>query len=150
MTLVTLDSSVLLYAELEPDSAKGELARDLIARAAPRGILAAQALGEFLNVVRRRHPARLPGALEQIELYREVFRIAPTNAPIIMAAGALAHRHRLQLWDAVIWQAAATLGARIFLSEDLQDGLLLEGMMVLNPFANENTGKLDELLDRFA
>lgn len=69
MIRIALDSNILLYAELEPDSDKGALAADTIAAAALRGILAAQVLGEFLNVVRRQ-PKRLTEAQVQAALYR--------------------------------------------------------------------------------
>jgi predicted nucleic acid-binding protein len=142
----TLDSNVLIYARLEPDSAKGALALRLIGRCAPRGILAAQTLGEFLAVVRRRRIEQLADAIEEAGLYRRVFTVAPTAPDVVLAAGDLAMRHGLQIWDAVIWKAAASLGANLFLSEDLQDGLELEGMRVLNPFNEANAAEIDRLL----
>jgi predicted nucleic acid-binding protein len=45
---VALDSNILFYAELEPDLVKGRRALDIIQAAAPRGVLAAQVLLEFL------------------------------------------------------------------------------------------------------
>ena len=145
-SVVTLDSNILIYARLEPDSTKGELAAHLVARCAPRGVLAAQALAEFLAVVRRRRPEQLAAAIHEAGLYRRVFKVAPTMPDVILAAGALALRHNLQIWDAIIWKAAAGLGASLFLSEDLQDGLELDGMRVLNPFKEDNTSKLEHLI----
>jgi predicted nucleic acid-binding protein len=46
----------------------------------------------------------------------------------------LVNAHQFQVWDAVIWSAARAAGATLFLSEDLQDGLSLDGMRVANPF----------------
>lgn len=145
---VTLDSNILLYARLEPDSEKGELAGRLVAGCAPHGILAAQVLGEFLAVVRRRRPEQLGDALREAALYRRVFRIAPTGPDTVLAAGDLVRRHGLQIWDAVIWKAAASLGAELFLSEDLQDGLELDGMTVLDPFDPGNASRLELLVGR--
>lgn len=145
-SVATLDSNILLYARLEPDSSKGEAATRLIARCAARGVLAAQALGEFLAVVRRRRPEQLADALKEVTLYRQVFRVAPTDPTVILAAGDLVLRHGLQFWDAVIWKAASSLGAELFLSEDLQDGLRLDGVRVLNPFEPGNGAELEGLL----
>lgn len=115
----TLDSNILVYARLEPDSAKGALAQAPIARCAPRGVLASQALGELLAVAHHRRPEQLADALREAALYRRVFEIAPTTPDIVLAAGDLALRHGLQIRDAVIGKAASTQGATLFLSEDL-------------------------------
>jgi predicted nucleic acid-binding protein len=144
---ITLDSNVLIYAALEPQTAKGQAAARLIDAAAARGIIAAQALGEFLNVVRRRAPKLLDRAVDQVAAWMAVYVIAPTDGNIIRAGGILARRHRLQIWDAVIWAAARDAGATVFLSEDLHDGLELEGMRVVNPFAEHNATTLADLLD---
>jgi predicted nucleic acid-binding protein len=144
---VTLDSNVLVYAALEPQSEKGRAATRLIEEAAARGVLAAQALGEFVNVIRRRAPDLLGHAIDQIEALTATYVVAPTDGHVIHAAGTFARRHRLQFWDAVIWMAARAAGARIFLSEDLQDGLAIEGMRVLNPFAAPNQAAIAEILN---
>jgi predicted nucleic acid-binding protein len=143
---VTLDSNILVYAALEPQSEKGQRAADLIDGAAARGVLAAQALGEFVNVIRRRAPELLGQAIDQVGLLRATYVVAPTDGLIVLGAGTLALRHRLQLWDAVIWTAARAAGASVFLSEDLQDGLAIDGMIVLNPFADRNTLAIADLL----
>ena len=53
MTRVALDSNILIYAELEPESEKGKRATDLILRAAQDGVIPVQVLGEFLRFVQR-------------------------------------------------------------------------------------------------
>jgi predicted nucleic acid-binding protein len=144
----TLDSNVLIYALVEPDSTKGRQAIELIATTAGRGVLATQALGEFLWVVRRRRPDLAMDALETLGQLREAFTIVDTTVALLAVAAALQSRYRLQLWDALIWQAAASAGANLLLSEDLQDGFRAEGMLVLNPFLAANAEQLDRLLPR--
>jgi predicted nucleic acid-binding protein len=136
MRRVGLDANVLLYAELEPDSAKGQRALHAIASVSRNGVLPAQAIGEFLKVVRRRVPDALDEAMAQITDYRGVLRIVPTDVDILLSAAVFARRYRLQFWDAVIWQACAKAGATILLSEDLQDGFAAEGVAVVNPFVD--------------
>jgi predicted nucleic acid-binding protein len=46
----------------------------------------------------------------------------------------LVNAHQLRVWDAVIWSVARAAGATVFLSEDLQDGMTLDGMLVVKPF----------------
>jgi predicted nucleic acid-binding protein len=135
----TLDSNVLVYAALEPGSAKGMLAANLIRLATPNGVLAVQALLEFVAVVRRRAPNLTAKAVQQADAWAQVFETAPTT-PLIMAdALRLVNAHQFQVGDAVIWSAAGAAGATVFLSEDLQDGMNLDGMRVVNPFSRSET-----------
>lgn len=141
-----LDSNVLLHGFLEPDSDKGMLANELVQRVAGTGVLAVQVLGEFLWVVRRRRPEWSARAARRVELLREVFTVVDTDFELLMAGQELMSRHRLQLWDAVILKAAARAGAKLLLSEDMQDGIRLDNMLVLNPFNAANNARLDTLL----
>lgn len=147
MSRVTLDSNILVYAALEPQTEKGKVAAGIIEAAAARGVLAAQALGEFINVVRRRVPDLHGQAVEQVDVLMAAYVVAPTDGRVVRAAGLLSLRHHLQFWDAVIWMAARDAGATVFLSEDLQDGLAIEGMRVINPFNPANDAAVTALLD---
>ena len=57
MTRVALDSNILIYAELEPDSEKGARAIDLVLRSARNGVIPLQVLGEYLRFIQRRVPS---------------------------------------------------------------------------------------------
>ncbi len=131
----TLDSNVLVYAALEPGSAKGVLAATLIRLTTPNGVLAVQALLEFVAVIRRRAPSLTAKAVQQADAWAQVFQTAPTTLLIMTDALRLVHAHQFQVWDAVIWSAARAAGATVFLSEDLQDGMTLNSMRVVNPFS---------------
>lgn len=134
MARVSLDSNVLIYAALEPQTAKGRHAQDMIARAAVRGILANQVLLEFAAVVRRRAPALTTQAIVQAEAWSMTFETAPTSDRVVMEALGMVRLHQFQIWDSVIWAAARQAGAEILFSEDLQDGFAKDGMRALNPF----------------
>ena len=129
-----LDSNILVYAALEPGSEKGLRAAETIQRATGRGIIAVQALLEFVAVVRRRAPHLKAKAIAQADAWSAVFEIAPTSNLVAATAMTLVRDHQFQVWDAVIWAASRAAGATLFLSEDLQDGLALNGMRVIDPF----------------
>jgi predicted nucleic acid-binding protein len=135
---IAFDTNILLYAELEAARPKGQLARRLLNVLAGQGIVAAQALGEFVTVTRRRLPRAAALAVRQVDVYRRVFSVPPTDADLVLAAAAFAERYRLQFWDAVIWQASAKGGATILLTEDLQHGFSAGGMRAVNPYALPN------------
>lgn len=148
MSRVALDSNVLVYAELEPDSAKGNAAADIIARAAHDGVIPVQVLGEFLRVVQRRMPAAFEEAVKQSELYQAVFLTPPTTNAVLAEASHLALGHKLQVWDSVICAAALQAQAEILFTEDLQDGFRIGRLKLLNPFAAANTAAVDSALRR--
>jgi predicted nucleic acid-binding protein len=143
---VNLDSNVLLYALLEPHGQKGSLALDIIDRSSGRGVIAAQALGELLWVTRRRRPDLVTAALDLIPRLSGSFTLVDTTPNLLLAAADLNARHQVPFWDAVIWKAGASAGGLIFLSEDLQDSFLADGVRVVNPFAPANAPELGRLL----
>lgn len=146
MIRVALDTNLLGYVELEPESEKGRRAASIIKRAAGRAIIPVQTLGELLRLVQRKLPEALPRAARQIEIYRAAFAIAPTTDATISVAAALAIERRLQFWDSVICVAAAQAGASVLLTEDLQDGADIRGLRIVNPFDPKNDAHLDALL----
>ena len=147
MTRVAFDTNVLVYAELEPGTDKGDLAGSLIERAAiHQAIIPAQVLGEFLAVIRRKRRELFPGACELVIELTSLFKIAGTDATVMRSATELAQRHRLQFWDAVICTASLEAGATHLLSEDMQDGSTFAGLTIVDPFTAANAQLLGRLL----
>ncbi|MFN3944994.1 MAG: PIN domain-containing protein [Allosphingosinicella sp.] len=140
---LTLDSNILVYAFDNAASAKRDVARSLLLDLRDADLVfTAQALAEFANVVRRKLPASYDVAKDQIARWARLYPVLSTSGDDVIRAADFAARHRIQLWDAVIWQVARSGGATLFLSEDLQDGWMREGMTVLNPFNAANSERL--------
>ncbi len=148
MTRVALDTNVLVYAELEPESDKGRSAAGQILRAARDGVITAQVLGEYLRFIQRRAPRAFDGAIKQAAIYRAAFLIPPTTDDIIDMAAEMARTHGLQLWDCVVCAASAQAGAKVLLTEDMQDGRVLNGLRLINPFAAANAAAVDALIGK--
>jgi predicted nucleic acid-binding protein len=146
VTRVAIDSSILIYAEIEPDSAKGMRSADLILWAARDGVIPVQVLGEFLRFVQRRFPASFEEAIRQASLYQSVFVTPPTTDAIINKASELARAHRMQFWDCVVCAASTEARAKALLTEDMQDGRIVDGLRLMNPFVAANAKSIDDLL----
>lgn len=146
MTRVALDSNILIYAEIEPESEEGKRSADLILRAARDGVIPAQVLGEYLRFVQRRAPASFEEAIRQASLYQAAFLTPPTTDAVMKKAAEMARAHRLQLWDCVVCVAALDAGAKVLLTEDMQDDRAVEGLHLLNPFATANAEAIETLL----
>jgi len=148
MIRVAFDTNILIYAELEPESEKGTRSIELILRSAQNGVMPAQVLGEFLRFIQRRVPAALKAAIEQVSIYQAAFLTPPTTIEVIDTACGLAIAHQMQLWDCVVCTASAHAGAKVLLTEDMQDGRTLGGLQLMNPFATANFNAIEALLAR--
>lgn len=146
MTRVALDSNILIYAELEPESEKGTRSADLVLRAARDGVIPVQVLGEYLRFVQRRVPAAFEEAIRQASIYQAAFLTPPTTAAVLNNAADLARVHRMQFWDCVICAASIEGGAKVLITEDMQDGRTIDGLRLINPFAPANAEAIESLL----
>ena len=50
----------------------------------------------------------------------------------------LAEKYQMQFFDALIVVITRRAGATILISEDMQDGLEIDGLRIVNPFAAAN------------
>jgi predicted nucleic acid-binding protein len=146
MSRVAFDSNILIYAELEPESEKGTRSAGLILRAARDGVVPAQVLGEYLRFVQRRAPAAFEEAIRQASIYQALFLTPPTTNAIINKASELARAHRMQLWDCVVCAASIEAGAKVLMTEDMQDGRMIDGLRLINPFAAANGEAIEAVL----
>lgn len=148
MIRFALDSSILIYAELEPETEKGRRAAAVILLAAQNGVIPVQVFGEFLRFVQRRAPAAFTSARAQVDVCSSLFVAPATSDEILFLAMKIAKAHGLQFWDAVICAAAERAGARVLVTEDLQDGREVGGLRILNPFKPASDAVFAELVLR--
>jgi predicted nucleic acid-binding protein len=143
----TLDSNILVYSLDRIAGDRHQAAIEIVARAATLdSFLTTQSIGECLNVIRRKRLDRFDEAIIQARRWLKAFETVDTPASLLPAAAAFAQQHKLQLWDAILWQVARHAGAEALISEDLQDGLSLDGLTVINPFNSANARLLDAVL----
>lgn len=147
MAIVSLDTNVLIYAADPSTGVKHENARAILAGLAEAdAVLTQQVLGEFLNVGRRqahlnqrrirRIAVRLSGA----------FPVLTTPRELLFEAFDRAARFQLQFWDSVIVTVCIGHAVSCLISEDMQDGMVIDGLKVVNPFNPANAALLRELL----
>ena len=131
-----VDTNVLLYAiSRDPEEQrKAARANELLS---DRDIgLSVQVLQEFyVQATRDTRADRLSheqaGAL--VESFRR-FSVQETTVAVALAAMSRMRRFDISYWDAAILEAAGTLGCKVVLSEDMNDGQDYAGVRVENPF----------------
>lgn len=146
MTLA-VDSNVLVYAIDVQDAERRAIAVEILRRAEHLDfLLPAQCIGEFLNVARRRRARLLPETIELATFWSALFEIAETTPAHLIRAYGIAERYKLQFWDSVILEVSRANGANVILTEGMQDGAVIEGVRLINPFLPHNRAALDALL----
>jgi predicted nucleic acid-binding protein len=135
---IFLDTNLFVYAYDVVALTKADLALNLIDRigAARAGILSAQVLSEFFNMITRKIsvPLSIPEGRRRVEALLLTWTVAPVTELIVLEAVRGVEQHQLNFWDAQIWAAARLNHATVILSEDFQDGRTLEGVRFANPF----------------
>lgn len=138
--MILIDTNILVYVHDPVDPRRQSVARDLLIKLeAGAGVLSAQCLAEFLSVTTRPArglPARLAPAeaLVQVERLARVFPVLPLTTAVVLEAGRAVRDYRLSYYDAQIWAVAKLNQVPVVLSEDFQDGQVLEGIRFANPF----------------
>lgn len=134
--VVFVDSNILIYAHDQDAGSKRERAAAVLAQLWESGCgrLSAQVLQEFfVNATSRlAAPIARSVAREVVQTYALWIR-EPTTAATITRAIDLAELARLSFWDALIVAAAEQSGARRLLTEDLDHGQQVAGVLVHNP-----------------
>lgn len=133
-----IDTNVLLYAYDASAGQRHEQAAALVGElgARRRAAISIQVLQEFyVNAVRKiAHPLTHAVAVDRLRVLSHWPTHTP-NARDVIAATQLGQDAQLSFWDAMIIRSAAELGAAMVWSEDLNDGQLIMGVQVRNPFA---------------
>jgi predicted nucleic acid-binding protein len=125
------DSNVLLYAT-SGEVAKADRAEQLI-RAG--GTISVQVLNEIANVTRRKLRYSWSQTNTLLLQLRGLLAVVPVTVAIHEAGIRLAERYGLSVYDAMIVAAALSSGCGTLWSEDMQDGLAVEGRLtIVNPF----------------
>jgi predicted nucleic acid-binding protein len=124
------DSNILIYAY--STDIRRQRALTTIAGG---GVISAQVLNEFTNVLRKKQKQDWPVIEAAVQSLRFRFPdIVPLTADTHAAALALARDHTLAFYDALIVAAAIEAGCDTLYSEDLQHGRSVGGLSIVNPF----------------
>jgi len=124
------DTNILVYAQQA--GSKAERARALFARG---GKLSVQVLDEFTAVARRKQGKDWRDIADAIaDVLVLVDPPLALTLEVNAAARALAERHQLSFYDALIVAAALAAECDVLYSEDLQHGRSFGGLIVRNPF----------------
>jgi predicted nucleic acid-binding protein len=130
--LTFVDTNVLAYAYDADSGEKGERAREVLAEI-DGAVVSTQVLLELFAVLTRKLGLTREVAEEATESLMDL-EVVATDARLVREGLRISRDHDISHWDGMIIAAAAASGCEVLLTQDLNDGQVIESVRVVNPF----------------
>ena len=134
---VFLDTNILIYAHDMDAGLKHDRAVSIIENMweEETGVISTQVIQEFYVKVTRKIPNPLTHARARgIIVNYFSWHVELVEPDTILSASEIEERHLLSFWDSLIIATACQANAKKLLTEDLNPGQLIEGILIENPF----------------
>lgn len=131
-----IDTNVFVYAEDADEPEKRKIAQRLIQEltAAGRAVISTQVLTEYV-AAGQRHLGYTLAECRQAVLLMAHLDVVLIRSEHVLGALDLASTYSLSSWDALILKTASASGCGRLLTEDMQDGQVIDGVRIDNPFS---------------
>lgn len=129
-----IDANIWLYALIPgQDAEKAKLAEELLAQ--PGKVVSTQIINEVCVNLRRKAGLSEDQLFALVEgFYDECLVVELGKACLLQACG-LRSRYGLSFWDSLVVATALAAGCDTLYSEDMHDGLTVDGtLVIINPF----------------
>ena len=124
-------TNLLVYAA-GPAGFKRDVARHTLRGG---GTISTQVLNELTNVARRKMRLEWADIRELLSYFRAGLTVVPMTVQTHERGLAVAERHGLSVYDAMIIAAALEARCDVLYSEDMQSGMRIDGRLtIVNPF----------------
>ena len=124
------DTNIIVYL-VSPDAKKASRSDELIERG---GIVSVQVLNEFAAVARRKYKMGWADANLILATVKANCDVVPLTLETHARGITYAVRHQLAVYDAMIVASAVIAGCTTLYSEDMHDGLVIDGVTVRDPY----------------
>ena len=124
------DTNVILYA-LSTEREKAIRSDELIEAG---GIISVQVLNEFALVARRKYRADWATVQRGVRNLCEILTIVPLTLETHQRGIEVSERFKIGIYDSMIVAAALLADCGTLWSEDMHDGLEIEGLTIRNPY----------------
>lgn len=130
---VFLDTNVLVYTDDTRDAKKRARAQRIVKAGVVDGaVVSTQVLQEYF-VSAKKIGVPLELARHAVLTFAKL-DVVPISVELIVEAIDLHRTRSLSFWDALIVRAAVAGGCKRVLTEDMQDGAVIDGVTIENPF----------------
>ncbi len=134
---IFLDTNILIYAHDLDAGPKHRIAAAIIKDSWEKenGVLSAQVLQEFyVNVTRKISNPIAPAKARGIVKNYLSWHVEQNSPEMVLLASEFEERHQLSFWDSMILAAASNARVEKIITEDLNHGQIMEGIIIENPF----------------
>lgn len=135
MSKVFIDTNIIVYAADKQDKKRNKLARKLLKEVeqSSSGVISTQVLQESFLAFTKKLAIEALQAKQIVERLTS-FETVVIQIPAISKAIDISILNRISFWDALIIAAAESAKCEIVYTEDLNDGQMISGVRVVNPF----------------
>ena len=135
--MVFFDSNVLVYIAINQDAAKKKVALQLVASAIENqsGYISLQVLREVANCLFKKSNDSIEHIRETLSGF-DALDCLDESRDLLDRAIEMKDEYGIQFYDALIVAAAETAGCETLYSEDMGDGQIYGGILIVNPFKN--------------
>ena len=134
---IFVDTNIIIYAFDVTAGKKHRVAVNTITDLwnSGMGVISTQVLQEFFVNVVQKIPKPIDKKLAK-NIVRDFLKwhVVVNNGDSILDAIDICKKYRYSFWDSMIIEAAIKGGAAVLMSEDLQDGQVISGVTITNPF----------------
>jgi len=124
------DTNILVYA-LSTERAKAERSISLMDIG---GVISVQGLNEFTLVARRKYRLDWPLVRARLKDLRDILTVVPVTVETHQRGIEISERYGFGVYDSMIVAAAQLAGCTTLYSEDMQDGQVIDGLTICNPY----------------
>jgi predicted nucleic acid-binding protein len=134
---IFIDTNILVYGHDVDAGQKHQIARSTLVELWEQrtGVMSVQVLQEFYVTMTRKVLRPLPpNKVRNIIQDYFSWHIEMNDPLSVLVASRIEENYRISFWDALIVTAASKANVSKILTEDLQAGRLIEGILIENPF----------------
>lgn len=137
-----LDSNILIYTDDHDAPEKQAIALSLVetGQANRDTFVSTQTLEEYFSAATRRLKVPAATARQKIELFAQL-QVVLITVDDVLAAIDVHRLHQISFWDALLVRTARRAGCTTLVTEDLQDGMRFDGLVVHNPFRSPDSDR---------
>ena len=130
------DTNVLVYMQDASEPEKQKKARDLFSRHCDNGtaVISTQCLQEFYNVLAYKMKQDKATVKQLVHSFAEIIPTVQVSPSIIENAIDISIKTQFSFWDSLMLSAASSAKCSVLYSEDLNDGQVVNGVTIKNPF----------------
>ena len=137
-----VDTNVLTYLFDDSEPEKQARARARLEREQKKREIVAstQVLQElYVSLTKGKSPLATSEIAEAAVRAAAGYTIIHVDTALVLTGIAASRKHRISFWDALIVCAAKEADCDLLLSEDLNDGQVIEGVKIENPFKEHSS-----------